>query len=226
MAGVPVGEASYPVFSFEFHDGRILAFRLSIKEDIEVCFITAVDRAQFEFLFSGCETTPSAGQHEPERLANIRLKKKVMIECEGVDSQALADTLIEITLATPMRRLIPGPMDTHLVALIKQLYAARDAYHFQAFLQDIAKAVTESNLDDVTGLLGTISPWTDEDPRNIAETKLMILYEVIDERKMLLIGAVKHLLQLRPEFEAYGGDTVEDVHEIDDLLQRLRGAAH
>lgn len=226
MAGVSIGEVSHPVFSFEFHKSRVLAFRISITDEIGISFMTVADRMRFETLYGECEMPPRAAKHGSASRAQLGLDKEVIVKCDGADTQALADALIVITSTTPMRQLFPSPADSPMIAMMKQLYSARDAYHYEAFSEEIAKALTDNNLGHVIDLVVRINPWANEDARNVADTKFMLLYEAINEQKKRLPSAVQHLLSLRSEFEKFGGDALEDVQEIDDLLEFLKGTTH
>lgn len=217
MAGVAIGETSYPVFAIEFRETQILTFRISITDSIDIRFMTVADRTKFEALLDG---------DAPTRLDGSGLDKELKIKCEDLDPQTLAETLTEVASTTPMRRLVPSPDDTDTISLIKQLYAARDAYHYEAYSEEIAQALTEDNLDQVMDLVVAISPWSNEDPRNIAETKLILLFAAIHEQNKRLFSALAHLHALRPQFAAFGADAAEDVQEIDDLVALVKRSAH
>ncbi|MEP1143499.1 MAG: hypothetical protein ABJH52_07250 [Henriciella sp.] len=226
MAGVSIGETSYPLLNCEFREARVLAFRISITDEIGIRFMTVADRMRFESLCGKREPPPGTAKHGAERSADLERGKEAMLKCDCADTQALADALIVITSTTPMRRLIANPTDQYITALLKQLYAARDAYHYEVVSEEIAKALTDKNLDQTMDLVVKISPWADEDARNVADTKFVLLYEAIYEHKKHLSSAVQHLLSLRSEFEKFGGDALENVQEIDDLLKFLKGTTH
>lgn len=226
MVDAPTGETSYPLLNCEFREAQVLAFRISITDEIGIRFMTVADRVRFESLCSEREPPPGTAKHGAECSADLERGKEAMLKCDCADTQALADALIVITSTTPMRRLIANPTDPYITALLKQLYAARDAYHYEAVSEEIANALTDKNLDQTMDSVVKISPWADEDARNVADTKFVLLYEAINEQKKHLSSAVPHLLNLRSEFEKFGGDALEDVQEIDDLLEFLKGTTH
>lgn len=226
MASSPAGEPSFPILEFEFRAAHVLAFRISIKDDIIFHFMTKQDCRKFKARLSGTDESPNKAGPKWNPSTDFRLEKDASIPSKDADANSLSEALIAIAAATPMRKIIPMPSDRHIESKIKGLYGSRDAYLYETFIEDIANYLTESNLEAMLDLLEEIDPWADEDAEHVADTQLLVLSVAINEQKRHLPEATESLLKLRTLFETYAGDALEDVAEIDTLLNLLKGKSH
>ena len=154
----------------------------------------------------------------PGKPYNISLDSTVGIEPNVMTTDKLFDALVEISLTSGMRKLLPHRDDSFIETKLKHYYAAENEWETHDAIEQVASAVNENNLNWVMSCIPAIDPWADQDPDSVPGTTLIILDEVVRKHHRCISQARPHLTRIRSDFEKIGRMAREDILEVDALL--------
>ena len=214
-------ETVHPIMEFTLENEHLFMLQISCANRIFFRFANRHDANSF----MDC-VQPFGALHGRDLAANpaaypMYFESMVAVRAREFDYSEAGNHLVDILNSSPALRLLGRDTDTPMQALLRRFNRPHDEQTFDEIVEQILDGITAENFDFVLDSLEKFDPEAEQDPVSVPRSQLILIADLVCERRYLLRQSRRRLRQLKETFSKLGIPANAQLIETNGLLRHI-----